>query len=192
MSGDRGSKQDRGKVRRAAETRSRARRKAKSTPEDLGPERRLQLARQIGKAGPRKAAFDLTGGWRSAQRVSAAAWRADNPPARCRHRCEPSPSARDLTGAAREDFRRGIGGIVAAGAQAPLHRRCRSCEPKTDKRDASCRGDRAATRWKGRPSSPRSSASSHPAGRKTAPMPPLPPTGLFARRGKRPASAACA
>ena len=47
MSGDRGSKQDRVKVRRAAETRSRARRKAKSTPEDLGPERRLQLAQQI-------------------------------------------------------------------------------------------------------------------------------------------------
>ena len=47
MSGDRGSKQDRGKVRRVAETRSRARRKAKSTPEDLGPERRLQLAQQI-------------------------------------------------------------------------------------------------------------------------------------------------
>jgi len=96
MSGDRGSKQDRGKVRRAAETRSRARRKAKSTPEDLGPERRLQLARQIGKAGPRKAAFDLTGRWRSAQRESAVARRADNPPARCRHRCEPSPSARIL------------------------------------------------------------------------------------------------
>ena len=47
MSGDRGSKQDRGKVRRAAETRGRARRKAKSTPEDLGPERRLELAQQI-------------------------------------------------------------------------------------------------------------------------------------------------
>jgi hypothetical protein len=47
MSGDRGSKQGRGRVQRAAGTRSRARRKAKSTPEELGPERRLELAQQI-------------------------------------------------------------------------------------------------------------------------------------------------
>jgi len=47
MSGDHGSKQGRGKVERAPGTRSRARKKAKSTPEELSPERRLELAQQI-------------------------------------------------------------------------------------------------------------------------------------------------
>jgi hypothetical protein len=47
MSGDRGSKQGRGKVQRAAVTRSRARKKVKSAPEELSPERRLELAQQI-------------------------------------------------------------------------------------------------------------------------------------------------
>jgi hypothetical protein len=47
MSGDHGSKQGRGRVQRVAGTRSRARKKAKSTPEELSPERRLELAQQI-------------------------------------------------------------------------------------------------------------------------------------------------
>lgn len=48
MSGDRGSKQGRGRVQRATGTRSRARKKAKSTPEEeLSPERRAELAQQI-------------------------------------------------------------------------------------------------------------------------------------------------
>ena len=43
MSGDQGSKQGGGRVQRTAGTRSRARKKAKSTPEELSPERRLEL-----------------------------------------------------------------------------------------------------------------------------------------------------
>jgi hypothetical protein len=47
MSEDHGSKRGRGKVERAVEKGSRARRKAKSTKEELSPERRLELAQQI-------------------------------------------------------------------------------------------------------------------------------------------------
>jgi hypothetical protein len=47
MSEDHGSKRGRGKAERAVETGSRARRKAKSTKEELSPERRLELAQQI-------------------------------------------------------------------------------------------------------------------------------------------------
>jgi hypothetical protein len=47
MSGDHGSKQGREKVPRVAETRSRARKRAKSSPEEIGPERRVELAQQI-------------------------------------------------------------------------------------------------------------------------------------------------
>jgi hypothetical protein len=47
MSGDRRSKQSTGRVQRAAKTRSRVARKAKSTSEELSPERRVELARQI-------------------------------------------------------------------------------------------------------------------------------------------------
>jgi hypothetical protein len=47
MSGDHRSKQSRGKVKKAAETRNRARRKGTSAPEELSPERRLELALQI-------------------------------------------------------------------------------------------------------------------------------------------------
>jgi hypothetical protein len=47
MSGDHRSKQGRGKVQKAAETRGRARRKTTSAAEELSPERRLELAQQI-------------------------------------------------------------------------------------------------------------------------------------------------
>jgi hypothetical protein len=47
MSGDRGSKKSRERVQRAVEARSRLRRKAKSTSEELSPERRVELAQQI-------------------------------------------------------------------------------------------------------------------------------------------------
>ena len=47
MSGDRGSKQGRGRVQRAAGSRNGARRRAKSTSEELSPERRLELAQKI-------------------------------------------------------------------------------------------------------------------------------------------------
>jgi hypothetical protein len=49
MPGDREGKQGRGRVQTAAgTTRTRARKKAKSTPEEeFSPERRLELARQI-------------------------------------------------------------------------------------------------------------------------------------------------
>jgi hypothetical protein len=47
MSRDRGSKQGREKVPRVAEKRSRARKRAKSAPEELSPERRVELAQQI-------------------------------------------------------------------------------------------------------------------------------------------------
>jgi hypothetical protein len=42
----------------------------------------------------------------------------------------------------REDRWRGIRGIMTPGAQAQIHRSCRSGEPNTRERDASCRGDR--------------------------------------------------
>jgi len=47
MSGDHGSKQGRGNAQRAVETRSRARKRAESTPKELSPERRAELAQQI-------------------------------------------------------------------------------------------------------------------------------------------------
>jgi hypothetical protein len=47
MSRDRGSKQDRGRVQHAAAMRSRLKRKAKSTSEELSPEHRVELAQQI-------------------------------------------------------------------------------------------------------------------------------------------------
>ena len=48
MFGDGGSKQGRGKDQKAIDTRSRARKKAKSAPEEeLSPERRAELAQQI-------------------------------------------------------------------------------------------------------------------------------------------------
>jgi hypothetical protein len=47
MSGDRGSKESRARVQRAAKTRSRVARTAKSRSEELSPERRVELAQQI-------------------------------------------------------------------------------------------------------------------------------------------------
>ena len=47
MSEDHGSKRGKERVQRAAKTRSRARRNAEGTSEELGPERRQELAQQI-------------------------------------------------------------------------------------------------------------------------------------------------
>ena len=47
MFGDRGSKQVRGESQREVQPRRRAEKKAKSKPEELSPERRLELAQQI-------------------------------------------------------------------------------------------------------------------------------------------------
>jgi hypothetical protein len=47
MAEDRGSKQDKARVERSAKTPSRVGSKTKGTPEELGPERRQELARQI-------------------------------------------------------------------------------------------------------------------------------------------------
>ena len=47
MSEDHGSKQGKERVQRAAKTRSRATRKPKGALEELGPERRQELAQQI-------------------------------------------------------------------------------------------------------------------------------------------------
>jgi len=58
-------------------------------------------------------------------------------------RIDPNPFHRPriLPELLREDRRRGIRGIMAPGSQAQIHRSCRSSEPNTGKRDASCRGD---------------------------------------------------
>jgi hypothetical protein len=47
MSGDRGSKQVRGKALREVKPPRRTRKKAASAPEELGPEGRVELAQQI-------------------------------------------------------------------------------------------------------------------------------------------------
>jgi hypothetical protein len=47
MTGDRGPKRVRGEARREAQLRGRAGKKAKRKLEELGPERRLELAQQI-------------------------------------------------------------------------------------------------------------------------------------------------
>jgi hypothetical protein len=47
MSGDRGSKQVRGKALRAGKPPGQARKKAGPAPEELSPERRAELAQQI-------------------------------------------------------------------------------------------------------------------------------------------------
>jgi hypothetical protein len=47
MSEDHGSKRGKKRVQRVAKTRSRARRKGEGTLEELGPERRQELAQQI-------------------------------------------------------------------------------------------------------------------------------------------------
>jgi hypothetical protein len=106
------------------------------------PLNRIELANGTDKTVPRQAGVYVTDRRRSTEPESAP--RGGQAIRRAGTRIDPKPFHRPriLPELLRQDRRGGIRGIMAPGAQAQIHRSCRSREPNTRKRDGSCRGDR--------------------------------------------------
>ena len=95
-----------------------------------------------GKTVPRQTAFDLISRRQSAKPEAPARRGQATLRIAARLHANPFDGPGILLKLSHKDFRGRIRGIMAPRAQAAIHR-CRWClEPKTGKRDASCRGDR--------------------------------------------------